>query len=99
MCNYDVVMKNMTPEAMAELGVKLVNVDNRQLFYLTSSGQLFNTNNYNGALQHEYNWLMYDDSTDMPQPAEEPDCNCEKGDCDCGDCTGDGCSCEPAAEE
>ena len=60
MTNYDSLMKNMTPEAMAELNVHLVTVDNRKLFYMTSSGQLFNNNDYQSAVQFEYNWLMYD---------------------------------------
>ena len=56
--NYEIVMENMTPEIMAEYGVKLVNVDNRRLFYMTSSGQLFTPDAYMEALQFEYNWLV-----------------------------------------
>lgn len=55
---FENLMKNMTPETMAELGTKLVNVDNRQLYYLTSSGQMFAYTRYNEALNHEYQWLM-----------------------------------------
>lgn len=55
---FENLMKNMTPETMAELGTKLVNVDNRQLYYLTSSGQMFAYTRYNEALNHEYRWLM-----------------------------------------
>lgn len=62
--NYELIMENMTPERMAELGVKLVNVDNRQLFYLTSSGQLFNVNDYQMAVNHEYMWLTYTDEVE-----------------------------------
>lgn len=60
MTNYDSLMKNMTPEMMAEMNVHLVTVDNRKLFYMTSSGQLFNNNDYQSAVQFEYNWLTYD---------------------------------------
>ena len=72
MKTYDKIMKGMTPEEMAELGVKLVNVDNRRLFYMTSTGQLYPTNAYEAALQHEYNWLMEDDeSTEQPLQDED----------------------------
>lgn len=71
--NYEIMMENMTPERMAELGVKLVNIDNRRLFYMTSSGQLYTMDDYQSALQHEYNWLTYRDE----EPSGEPDKNPE----------------------
>ena len=40
MTNYEVMMKNMTPEQMAEKGVQLVVINNNKFFYMTSSGQL-----------------------------------------------------------
>lgn len=61
MRTYEKIMQTMTPEVMAELGVKLINVDNRRLFYVTSSGQLYPIEHYNEAVAHEYNWLMADD--------------------------------------
>ena len=69
--NYDILMAQMTPERMAELGVKMVNVDNRRLFYMTSSGQLFTVEDYQAALQHEYNWLMYSDEQPQPEAKDE----------------------------
>lgn len=61
MTNFKKVIDNLTPEALAELGVRLINVNSRELYYMTSTGQLFHTNNYEAALQHEYRWLMQDD--------------------------------------
>lgn len=60
MKNYDTIMTAMTVERMAELRVKLISVNGRELYYVTSSGQLYNMSEYNQAIQHEYNWLMYD---------------------------------------
>lgn len=83
MKNYDKVMEAMCPELLAELGVKLVNVDNRRLFYMTSSGQLFSMDDYGSALQHEYNWLMTDeDQPDAPQEEKDRKVDCDKESCD-----------------
>lgn len=60
MKNYETLMNTMTPERMAELNVKLVTVNNRDLYYLTSTGQLYLTNQYEDAVRHEYNWLIQD---------------------------------------
>ena len=75
MTNYNTILTSMTPEKMAELGVKLIHVNNRELYYVTSSGQLFNIADYDRALIHEYNWLMYDstlektsEDTEGPNP-------------------------------
>ena len=72
MTNFEKNMRAMTPEIMAELGTKLVVINNRDVFYLTSSGQLFPTDDYQAALRHEYNWLLHDDSEEAVQP-EAPD--------------------------
>ena len=68
--NYDIMMKQMTPEQLAEKNVHLVTVDNRRLYYMTSSGQLFNNTDFDAAVRHEYQWLMYDPE-DQDRPAEE----------------------------
>ena len=60
MKNYETLMNTMTPERMAELNVKLVTVNNRDLYYLTSTGQLYLTSQYEDAVRHEYNWLIHD---------------------------------------
>ena len=70
MKNFEKIMSNMTPESMAELGVKLISVNNRDLYYMTSTGQLFYTADYQSALQHELRWLMTD-----PDPVTNPDPN------------------------
>lgn len=89
MRNYDAVMKQMTPAALAEVNVKLVIVDNRRLFYMTSSGQLFNQNEYEKAVQHEYNWLMYDPSVEVANAAVEPDVNREGCETESAECKKD----------
>lgn len=83
--NYKIMMEQMTPEALAEKNVHLVTVDNRRLFYMTSSGQLFNSNQFEAAVQHEYAWLMYDpENVDKSSTEGEPDCaGCET---ECSDC-------------
>lgn len=83
MKNYDKLMEMMTPELLAELGVKQVNVDNRRLFYMTSSGQLFNIEDYAAAYAHEYNWLMNDE--DSEKASDEVAQN-EQKDCCVDDC-------------
>jgi hypothetical protein len=69
MKNFDTIMKNMTVERMAELGVKLVNVNGRDSYYMTSTGQLYTMADYESAVQHEYNWLQYDPA--MTQQSRE----------------------------
>ena len=76
--NYDIMMKQMTPEQLAEKNVHLVTVDNRRLYYMTSSGQLFNNTELDAALQHEYQWLMYDPE-DQDRTAEEGDPDTAEG--------------------
>lgn len=61
MTNYEKVMKEMTVERMAEVNVKLVTVNSRNLFYMTSTGQLFLPEQYEAAVRYEYSWLMRDD--------------------------------------
>lgn len=61
MTNYEKVMKEMTAERLAEVNVKLVTVNSRNLFYMTSTGQLFLPEQYEAAVRYEYAWLMRDD--------------------------------------
>jgi len=79
MNNYDRIMQDMTPERMAEVNVKLVTVNNTNLFYMTSSGQLFNTNQYEDAVRYEYRWLM----TDPTPEKTRAECECGEPDCAC----------------
>ena len=55
---YDKLMENMTPETLAELGVRLVSLNNNKLYYMTSTKQLFDYDKYIDALNHEYKWLL-----------------------------------------
>jgi hypothetical protein len=55
---YQVVMAQMTPEMLASLGVKLISVNNSELYWVTSAGQLYAFNAQQQALEAEYAWLM-----------------------------------------
>ena len=55
---YEVVTAGMTPQKLANLGVKLISVNSRELFWVTSIGQLYEFNAYDLAVQAEYSWLM-----------------------------------------
>lgn len=70
MTNYEKVMKEMTAERMAEVNVKLVTVNSRNLFYMTSTGQLFLPEQYEAAVRYEYAWLLRDDD-----PVTDPNDN------------------------
>lgn len=56
MTNYEHIISQMTPENFANYSLKLVLVNDRP-FYMTSSGQLYYTTEYEKALRHEYNIL------------------------------------------
>ena len=92
MKNYDAIMQSMTPERMAETNVKLVTVNNTNLFYMTSTGQLFNTNQLEDAIRYEYNWLMNDPNPEQAAESSDvrPDC------CDTESCKCESCDCEQA---
>lgn len=55
---YQVLMSRMTPEQMAGLGVKLIQVNGEELFWMTSVGQLYTFDNKKAAILAEYTWLM-----------------------------------------
>lgn len=57
MTNYRRILSQMTPEKMANANVKVVIVNNSQPFYITSSGQLFNFDDFDSAVKYEYDWL------------------------------------------
>ena len=79
MRNYENLKASMTVETMAELGVRLVSLNNRELYYMTSTGQLYTMNNYEAALQHEYNWLMHDPNlVKTPEDSTESTARAEK---------------------
>ena len=55
---YEAKMRRMTPQELASMGVQLISVNNSELFWVTSVGQLYAFNNKQGALEAEYAWLM-----------------------------------------
>ena len=55
---YQMLMARMDPENLAGLGVRLVQINGAELFWMTSVGQLYAFNNKNAALEAEYAWLM-----------------------------------------
>lgn len=54
---YDVVMANMTIDKLADMGVRLIYVNNSDIFWVTSTGQLYAFNDRAHAVEAEYNWL------------------------------------------
>lgn len=55
---YQVLMARMTPEQLAGMGVKLIQVNGEELFWMTSIGQLYTFDNKKAAILAEYTWLM-----------------------------------------
>lgn len=54
---YALKMSKMTMEEMATMGVQLITVNNSELFWVTSIGQLYPFNNRQKAIEAEYAWL------------------------------------------
>jgi hypothetical protein len=54
---YDIVMANMTIDKLADLGVKLISVNNCELYWVTSAGQLYTFGARPQALAAERAWL------------------------------------------
>lgn len=75
MKNFDTIMQGMTIERLAEMGVKLVNINGRENYYMTSTGQLYALNDYEAAVRHEYNWLCYDPNPEEDKNTEQADVN------------------------
>ena len=83
MTNYEKLMSEMTLGKMAVEGVKLILVNNREPFYVTSTGQLVPYDKFEQAVQMEYQWLsaeapeMQEYSTEESVTADEETCDCE----------------------
>lgn len=100
MTNFEKLLNSLTPENITEMSVKLITVNNSQLFWVTSSGQLFPYEDRESAVRYEYNWLITDDDVtdvddDTPQikitPTEEDtqlrsECLCCDDVEDCTEC-------------
>ena len=54
---YEVVMANITIDKLADMGVRLIYVNNSDLFWVTSAGQLYAFNDRIHAVEAERNWL------------------------------------------
>lgn len=72
MKNYDKIMKEMTPERFAQIGVKPAVINGNEVFYMSSSGQLFPFTNegLQRAVNFEYRWLMIDDESEPDKDME-----------------------------
>ena len=55
---YHLLMAKMTPEQLAGMGVKLIQVNGEELFWMTSVGQLYTFDHKKEAIVAEYTWLM-----------------------------------------
>lgn len=59
MTRYDKIIKNMTIDKLAELSVDICVLNHNQMFYLTSTGQLFpyNSEGCKAAIEYEKAYL------------------------------------------
>ena len=55
---YEAIMRTMTAEQFAVMGVQMVQINGEQLFWMTSTGQLFPFSAKLKAIEAEYAWLM-----------------------------------------
>lgn len=54
---YQNIIASLTVEALADMNVRLVHINNEQLCWLTSNGVLFPYNQHSQALDFEFNYL------------------------------------------
>lgn len=71
MTNYEKIIAEMTPEKFAQISLKPVLINNSEMCYMTSSGQLFPFANAKEALQFEYNMLMMQIPTESTEDVAE----------------------------
>lgn len=55
---YETKLASMSIAEMANLGVKLISVNNDSLFWVTSFGQMYKFDERGKAFEAEYLWLM-----------------------------------------
>ena len=55
---YESIIASMNPHRLADLGVKLVVVNSSELFWVTSTGQLYAFGDRQAALSAELSWLL-----------------------------------------
>lgn len=73
---YEKTIKEMTPEKFAVVSVKPAVLNGTEMFYVTSSGQLFpfNQEGLQSAVNYQYQLLMQESNdrvTNPEKPAEE----------------------------
>lgn len=73
---YEKTIKEMTPEKFAVVSVKPAVLNGTEMFYVTSSGQLFpfNQEGLQSAVNYQYQLLMQesnDSVTNQEKPAKE----------------------------
>ena len=68
---FDQTMKEMTPECLASVLVKPVVINGTDLYYMTTSGQLFtfDKEGLQKAVDYQYQILM----REIPEDNKEPD--------------------------
>ena len=68
---FDQTMKEMTPECFASVLVKPVVINGTDLYYMTTSGQLFtfDKEGLQKAVDYQYQILMQE----IPEASKEPD--------------------------
>ena len=68
---FDQTMKEMTPECLASVLVKPVVINGTDLYYMTTSGQLFTFDKeaLQKAVDYQYQILMQE----IPEASKEPD--------------------------
>lgn len=64
---YQNIISNLTVEALVDMNVRLVHINNEQLCWLTSNGVLFPYNKHSEALNYEFNYL----NQDLPEESNE----------------------------
>lgn len=83
MTRFEKILRTMTLEELIDLNVKLITVNDHQLFWVTSSGQLFNYHDRESALSYEYAYLTQEMDEPIGDEGEEafdenPDCSCDR---------------------
>ena len=61
MKNYEKLINSYTIEKLVDSEVRLINVNNTNLLWITSTGQTFPYENKQAAIQYEYQYLMLDE--------------------------------------
>ena len=86
MTRFEKILKTMTLEELIDLNVKLITVNDHQLFWVTSSGQLFNYHDRESALSYEYAYLTQEMDEPIGDSGEDDKCSCDRCDtCHCMD--------------